>query len=125
NAKQVEHLSDDKMVIYEAFKESIALGLPQTDAAFMVDEQFGHQIIELANKENMAVILPVEKSGQQSFEFHHQDYQSYIEKYKPTFVKGLVFYNPGDLLASRKSTHEKLKSLSDYCRQHGYKLLLE
>ncbi len=126
NAEQSAHLSDDKMVVYEAFKEAIALGLPQPDAAIMVDEQFGHEIINLANRENMAVILPVEKSGKQPFEFTYpDDFQSHIEKYKPTFVKGLVFYNPADTLAVRKAQQEKLKQLSDYCHQHGYKLLLE
>lgn len=125
NAEQIAHLSDDKMVVYEAFKEAIALGLPQTDAAFMVDEQFGQEIIDLANRENMSVILPVEKSGQQAFEFAYEDYQAHIEKFKPNFVKGLVFYNPADTLAIRKEQQSKLKQLSDYSHQHGYKLLLE
>lgn len=108
-----------KKIIYEAFKKAVANGIPKEEAAILVDEQFGDAILQNARTCGFITILTTEKTGQEEFILEYGDsFGDHIEKYKPSFVKALVHYRPN-------ANWTKLKILSDYCHNNGYKSLLE
>ena len=61
----------------------------------LVDEQFGSNIPEQAREHGLKLAMPVEKSGQDEFDFEYgDDFAAHIEKFNPDFSKVLVRYNP-------------------------------
>ncbi len=125
-AEQVKKIAESKKIIFEGFKKAVVLGIPKASAAVLVDEQFGDAVLRGAKKENFLTCLATEKSGLPEFEFEYGEiFGKHIEKYRPNFVKALVRYNPdGDhLLNTRQRT--KLKFLSDFCHENGYKFIIE
>jgi 5-dehydro-2-deoxygluconokinase len=70
--------------------------------------------------------MPVEKSGQDEFDFEYGDkYAEHIKKFDPTFVKVLVRYNPeGDQVANQRQI-SRLKKLNDYLQQIQKPFLFE
>jgi myo-inositol catabolism protein IolC len=70
--------------------------------------------------------MPVERSGQQEFEFQYgEDFGTHIEAFDPTFSKVLVRYNPaGDPALNARQT-ERLAMLSDWLHERGRKFLFE
>jgi len=118
-SEQKETISKAKEIIYEAFKKAVDQRIPKDQAAILVDEEYGDKIIKDAISQNYNVILTTEKSGQKEFSFEYGDeYAQHIEKYKPSIVKALVRYFPD-------TNYAKLKTLSDYCHEKGYKFLIE
>jgi len=122
-----EAASDAKLVIYEGFKKAVSAGTPPKEhGGILVDEEYGDSIHRDAINEGYISVLTVEKSGQDEFDFEYgEKFGEHIEKYRPTFAKALIRYNPeGDeeLNARQRS---KLKILSDYCHETGYKFLIE
>ncbi|MEK7534030.1 MAG: DUF2090 domain-containing protein [Patescibacteria group bacterium] len=115
----------EKETIFEAFKIAVEY-VPKDQAAILVDEQFGDRILRDARNNGFTTILTTEKSGQKEFTFEYNgDFSKHIEKYKPTFAKALIHYNPEDDEGSKIRQQQQLKILSDYCHNNGYKLLLE
>lgn len=115
-----------KQIIYQAFKNSVSETIPKENAGILVDEQFGESILADAKKQDFITLLTTEKSGQKEFSFEYgEGFAQHLEKYKPTFAKALIHYNPDDVLEKNKRQEEKLKILSDWCHQHDYKFLLE
>ena len=114
-------LIDYKHLIYEAFLLSLTMGVSKDAAAILVDEEFGERIHEEARRQGITRILTVEKSGQDEFEFEYGKlFGEHIEKFSPDFVKALIYYAPQKVWEK-----EKLKILSDFCREKGYAFLLE
>ncbi len=126
DAEQLKKIQEYKQVIYKGFQGAILQGIPEQEAAILVDEQFGDAVLREAKSENHIVILTVEKSGQEEFDFEYgQDFAAHIEKYQPTFAKALIRYNPeGDQELNGRQA-QRLKILSDYCHSSGYKFLIE
>lgn len=114
-----EKIKEYKEIIYEAFKHSLSLGIHKENSAILVDEQFGDKILVNARNQGYITILTTEKSGGTEFDFEYgEQFGEHIEKYKPTFVKALVRHQ-------LNLNWTRLKILSDYCHEHGYKFLLE
>ena len=115
--------SDEKKQI-EKYKRLILLGfqtalekkgVPRDIAGLLVDEEFGASILREARKNGYIFAMPVEKSGQEEFDFEYgADYAKHIEEFDPTFVKVLVRYNPSGDAAMNKRQLQRLKTLSDY-----------
>jgi 5-dehydro-2-deoxygluconokinase len=112
---QTATISDAKRVIYDGFQAALADGVPKTKAGLLVDEQFGSAILRDAKAEGVVIACPVERSGQDEFDFEYGvDFARHIEAFDPTFCKVLVRYNPeGDKDLNRRQA-ERLKRLSDY-----------
>jgi len=125
-AEQKARFSDYKFLIYQGLEKGIELGVPKEDAALLVEEEYGDKVLRDAKSKGYRFILTTEKSGQDEFEFQYgEDFPAHIEKYQPTFTKALVRYNPeGDKELNARQA-EKLKILSDYSHEHGYKFLIE
>jgi 5-dehydro-2-deoxygluconokinase len=70
--------------------------------------------------------MPVEKSGQDEFDFEYGDeFPEHIDRFDPDFSKVLVRYNPdGDAEMNRRQL-ERLKRLADWLHDNGRKFLFE
>ncbi|MCK9360886.1 DUF2090 domain-containing protein [Patescibacteria group bacterium] len=132
--KKTGELSDDeravikdfKQIIYQGFLRGLELGVPEDGAAVLVDEEFGLEIHEDAEKRGLINILTTEKSGQEVFDFQYGDeFGAHLEAVKPVFAKALVRYRPdGDADANRVQL-ERLKTLSDWCHANARGFLIE
>ena len=121
--KQIE---DYKKIIFEGFKLSIRKSVPKEIAGLLVDEEFGSGVLREAKKDGLAFAMPVEKSGQEEFDFEYgEDYAKHIEEFDPSFVKVLVRYNPESDATLNKRQMERLKKLSDYLAQKKRPFLFE
>jgi len=115
---QIEEVAQAKRVIYEGFLQAVASGVDKDSAGILVDEQFGATILEDARARGYQTACPVEKSGQQEFDFEYGDaFANHIERFDPTFCKVLVRYNPeGDSAMNRRQA-ARLRGLSEYLRK--------
>jgi len=112
---QTAQIAATKQVIYDGFKSAVSLGVPKHKAAILVDEQFGSAILRDATSNGYTTACPVEKSGQEEFDFEYgEEFAKHVETLHPTFCKVLVRYNPeGDPgLNARQAA--RLHRLSDY-----------
>lgn len=125
--EQVEYISGFKRIIFEGFKRGVESGVPKEQAAILVDEQFGDAVLRDAIASGYTVCLATEKSGQDEFDFEYgqEGFAEHIEKYHPAIVKVLLRYNPEGDKEMNARQRARLKILSDYCHNHGYKFLIE
>ena len=94
-SEQTAQIAATKQVIYDGFKTAVSLGVPRQKAAILVDEQFGAAILRDATSQGYTTACPVEKSGQEEFDFEYgEEFAKHVESVKPTFSKVLVRYNP-------------------------------
>lgn len=124
-AQETQIIISEKETIYEGFKKAVE-DVPKRETAILVDEQFGDRILRDARSRGFTTCLTTEKSGQREFTFEYNgEFSKHIEKYKPTFAKALIHYNPEDEEQSKIRQQQSLKILSDYCHNNGHKFLLE
>ena len=122
DADQTATIADAKRVIYEGFVEAIEGGAPRDAAGILVDEQFGADIVREAKAAGFQFAMPVEKSGQNEFDFQYgSDFGKHIEEFDPTFNKVLVRYNPeGDQDMNHRQAL-RLKELGDWLHANDRK----
>jgi 5-dehydro-2-deoxygluconokinase len=115
SVEERKQISEFKWVIFEGFKRALEKGVPKDVAGLLVDEEFGADVLREAKKSGLTFAMPVEKSGQDEFDFEHgEDYPGHVDKFSPTLVKVLVRYNPdGDVMMNKRQL-ERLHALSDY-----------
>ena len=119
-------IADAKTVIYEGFEGALEGGVDRASAGVLVDEQFGGAIAKRAAQEHLALAMPVEKSGQDEFDFEYGDaFAEHIERFEPTFSKVLVRFNPEGDGALNARQAERLKRLSEWLHHHERKFLFE
>ena len=111
--EQTAQIGEAKRVIYDGFETAVAAGVPKQKAAILVDEQFGAAILREAKENGFTIAYPVEKSGQDEFDFEYgENFQHHLEAFQPTFCKVLVRYNPeGNQALNRRQT-DRLRRLS-------------
>ncbi|HEX7736930.1 MAG TPA: DUF2090 domain-containing protein [Ktedonobacteraceae bacterium] len=123
NVEQAVRVAESKRVIYEGFQKA---RVPKEEAGILVDEQYGVGILRDARQQGTIMAVPVEKSGQDEFDFvYGDDFAYHIEAMQPTFAKALVRYNPEGNRALNQRQTERLKRLSDYLHQSPYLFLFE
>jgi myo-inositol catabolism protein IolC len=121
-----ERISDAKRVIFEGFQRAIAEGAPKDAAGILVDEEFGGDIARTAKGEGLVLAMPVEKSGQDEFEFEYGPaFGEHILDFDPTFTKVLVRYNPEGDAGMNDRQSARLKELSDWLHGKGRRFLFE
>src|SRR5215475_13138386 len=122
---QTAQIAAAKQVIYDGFKAAVEAGVPKEKAGILVDEQFGAAILRDAAARGYIFAYPIEKSGQEEFEFEYgDDFAKHIEDFNPTFCKVLVRYNPeGDQALNRRQT-DHLKRLSEYLHAESPSLFM-
>jgi myo-inositol catabolism protein IolC len=125
--QETETIADAKHLIYEGMEEAVRRGAEASATGVLVDEQFGSDIPQLANEHGLKLTMPVEKSGQNEFDFQYgDDFSAHIEKFDPDFSKVLVRYNPEDPdtdMNQRQLT--RLKVLADWLHDKDRKFLFE
>jgi myo-inositol catabolism protein IolC len=121
-----ERISDAKHLIYEGLETAVEGGAEPSVTGALVDEQFGGTVPEEAKARGLKLAMPVEKSGQDEFDFEYGDqFAEHIERFDPDFSKVLVRYNPdGDAEMNRRQL-ERLKRLSDWLHDNSRRFLFE
>src|SRR3954451_23482142 len=126
--EQTETISDAKHLIFEGMVKAVDAGVDPHASGVLVDEQFGapRNIPGDAKQRGLLLAMPVEKSGQNEFDFEYgDDFGAHIEEFDPDFSKVLVRYNPeGDAEMNARQT-ERLKRLADWLHEHYRKFLFE
>src|SRR3712207_272749 len=128
NPEQTETISDAKHLIWEGMQAASEKGLDQTTAGVLVDEQFGapRNIQQEAKDRSFQLAMPVEKSGQNEFDFEYgDDFGAHIEEFDPDFSKVLVRYNPDDDAEMNERQLGRLKRLADWLHENDRKFLFE
>ena len=126
NAEETARIVDAKTVIFEGALRALEDGASREAAGILVDEQFGADIARKAKAEGLSFAMPVEKSGQDEFDFQYgEGFGAHIEEFDPTFSKVLVRYNPeGDQEMNARQS-ERLKRLGDWLHENGRLFLFE
>ncbi len=120
-------ITDAKHLIYEGMVKAADSGAVDADTeAVLVDEQFGGDVPQQAKARGLTLAMPVEKSGQNEFDFHYGDqFGEHIEKFDPDFSKVLVRYNPEDDPELNRRQLERLKRLADWLHENDRRFLFE
>jgi myo-inositol catabolism protein IolC len=127
-SEETSRIADGKQLIFEGLELAISKGGRAEIAGGLVDEQFGapNRIPERISEAGMKLAMPVEKSGQNEFDFEYGDeFGDHIERFDPDFAKVLVRYNPdGDPELNRRQA-ERLATLSTWLADRGRSFLFE
>jgi myo-inositol catabolism protein IolC len=126
-AEETATIADAKHLIYEGMEVAVKRGLDAAATGVLVDEQFGGNIPAEARAEGLKLAMPVEKSGQNEFDFEYgADFGAHIEKFNPDFSKVLVRYNPDDPDTDLNQRQlSRLKELADWLHANDRKFLFE
>jgi myo-inositol catabolism protein IolC len=123
--QEAENIKAYKKIIYDGFRLSLQQGVPKDLAGMLVDEQYGEAVLLEAKKFGAMFAMPVEKSGQDEFDFDYADYGAHIQKFDPTFVKVLVRYNPDGDAEMNKRQLARLNELGQYLKKIDKPFLFE
>jgi 5-dehydro-2-deoxygluconokinase len=124
--EEKRQIEDYKKIIFEGFRLATMKKVPKDIAGLLVDEEFGAGVLREAKKDGLMFAMPVEKSGQDEFDFDYgENFAKHIEEFDPTFVKVLVRYNPEGDVAMNKRQLQRLKKLGDYLAQKKRPFLFE
>jgi len=128
SAEETATISDAKHLIFEGMVKAVDAGVDPGATGVLVDEQFGapKNIPGDAKQRGLLLAMPVEKSGQNEFDFDYgDDFGAHIEQFDPDFSKVLVRYNPDGDAEMNEGQTERLKRLSDWLHEHDRKFLFE
>jgi 5-dehydro-2-deoxygluconokinase len=124
--EETERIRDAKQLIFDGMVIAAEAGEDASIMGVLVDEEFGSDILEAARKHGLKLAMPVEKSGQDEFDFEYGDaFGEHIEKFDPDFSKVLVRYNPAGDADMNATQLEKLKVLADWLHERDRKFLFE
>ena len=124
--EETETITDAKRLVYEGMEQAVERGVDAEAAGVLVDEQFGGDIPKLAHEHGLTLSMPVEKSGQDEFDFQYGDeFGDHIERFDPRFSKVLVRYNPDGDAEMNERQLGRLKRLADWLHDHDRKFLFE
>src|SRR6476620_10269208 len=70
-AEETETISDAKHLIFEGMRIASERGVDARAVGVLVDEQFGGSIPKDAKADGLKLAMPVEKSGQNEFDFEY------------------------------------------------------
>jgi myo-inositol catabolism protein IolC len=126
DAEQTAMIADAKHLIFEGMLLAVGEGATASATGVLVDEQFGSTVPEEAHAKGLKLAMPVERSGQNMFDFQYgDDFGAHIESFDPDFNKVLVRYNPDGDAEGNRVQLTKLKRLSDWLTQNERKFLFE
>jgi len=123
---ETARIADAKHLIFEGMLVAVGQGAEAGATGVLVDEQFGSDVPEQSRAHGLKLSMPVEKSGQDEFDFQYgDDFPAHIEKFNPDFAKVLVRYNPDGDAASNAEQLTRLKRLADWLHSTDRKFLFE
>jgi myo-inositol catabolism protein IolC len=119
-------IADAKQLIYEGMALAADRGAEADTLGVLVDEQFGGEIPREAKAKGLKLAMPVEKSGQDEFDFEYgEEFGAHIERFDPDFSKVLVRYNPDGDATTNERQLGRLKRLADWLHANDRKFLFE
>jgi myo-inositol catabolism protein IolC len=123
--EDIDFLKAEKEIIYEGFKEGIALGVPKDEAAILIDEEYGKEILEDAKRNLITTLVSVEKSGEKEFVFEFSDFDNHLRKFSPRFAKVLLHAESFKENERKIRQIEKLRLVNKFCKENNLKFLIE
>ena len=124
--EQTEKIADGKRLIFEGMELSVKRGVDAAATGVLVDEQFGSDIPKRGKQEGLVLAMPVEKSGQDEFDFQYgADFGEHIAAHDVDFAKVLVRYNPDGDAEMNQRQLDRLKELADWLHANDGKFLFE
>jgi myo-inositol catabolism protein IolC len=124
--EQTETITDAKRLVFEGMETAVERGVDASAAGVLVDEQFGGDVPKLAHEHGLSLTMPVEKSGQDEFDFQYgSEFGDHIERFDPFAAKVLVRYNPDGDAEMNERQLRRLKELADWLHEHDRKFLFE
>jgi myo-inositol catabolism protein IolC len=124
--EQTDTITDAKRLIFEGMEIAVERGVDPAATGVLVDEQFGGDVPRLAREHGLSLSMPVEKSGQNEFDFQYgSDFGKHIEQFDPLFSKVLVRYNPDGDAEMNQRQLGRLKELADWLHEHDRLFLFE
>src|SRR5918995_471227 len=124
--EETDKITDAKRLIFEGMEKAVERGLDASTAGVLVDEQFGGDVPQLAREHGLSLTMPVEKSGQDEFDFQYgDDFGEHIEEFDPFASKVRVRYNPDGDAEMNKRQLDRLKRLADWLHDHDRLFLFE
>jgi len=122
-------IADAKHLIYEGLEKAVGTGkVPGEQIGVLVDEQFGapKNVPGDAKTSGLKLAMPVEKSGQNMFDFEYgDDFGQHILDFDPDFSKVLVRYNSDGDAEANELQLSKLKRLADWLHENDRIFLFE
>jgi len=124
--EETDKISDAKKLIFEGMELAVERGVDAEATGVLVDEQFGSDIPKLAHEQGLKLSMPVEKSGQNEFDFDYGDeFGEHIEQFDPAFSKVLVRLNPDGDAEMNERQLARLKRLADWLHENDRRFLFE
>jgi myo-inositol catabolism protein IolC len=124
--EETTRIADAKHLIYEGALAALDRGANPGLTGVLVDEQFGGDIPGDAKQRGLQLAMPVEKSGQDEFDFEYGEaFGDHIESFDPDFSKVLVRFNPEADAEMNARQLDRLKRLSDWLHERDRKFLFE
>jgi myo-inositol catabolism protein IolC len=124
--EQTETIADGKRLIFEGMVKAVGRGAQRGATGVLVDEQFGSDIPQRAKEAGLKLAMPVEKSGQNEFDFQYgAQFPDHILSFDPAFSKVLVRYNPDGEAELNQRQLSRLKELADWLHANDRKFLFE
>jgi 5-dehydro-2-deoxygluconokinase len=124
--EQTATIADAKHLIFEGMAKAADRGADPHASGALVDEQFGGDIPRGAKARGLKLAMPVEKSGQNEFDFQYDDaFGEHILQFDPDFSKVLVRLNPDGDAGMNERQLGRLKRLSDWLKSNDRKFLFE
>jgi myo-inositol catabolism protein IolC len=124
--EETETITDAKRLVFEGMEIAVERGVDPAATGVLVDEQFGGDVPRLAREHGLSLSMPVEKSGQNEFDFQYgSDFGKHIEQFDPLFSKVLVRYNSDGDAEMNQRQLARLKELADWLHEHDRLFLFE
>lgn len=123
--EEINKARELKLIIFDAFTKAVEEGIPKENAGILTDEWLGIDVLKKAKEEGFIFCIPVEKSGQEEFQFDKEDWKKHIEEWNPNYVKALVRYNPEADKELNQRQRDRLSELSDFLKNKENKFILE
>jgi myo-inositol catabolism protein IolC len=125
-AEETATITDAKRLVFEGMEIAVQRGVDAAATGVLVDEQFGGDVPTLAREHGLRLAMPVEKSGQEEFDFQYgSEFGAHIENFDPHFSKVLVRYNPDGDEGMNQRQLGRLKELADWLHDHDRLFLFE
>ncbi len=123
--EQLQFMYESREIIYQGYQYGLSLGIPKDSTAILTDDIYGKTVIDEAKHDGTPLIYTLEKSGQPSLIFQHEDWKNRVINNKPEWIKTLVRYNPEANRADLDATLVNLKIVSDFAKEQGVPFMIE
>jgi myo-inositol catabolism protein IolC len=124
--EETQTITDAKRLVFEGMEKAVERGVDASAAGVLVDEQFGGDVPKLAREHGLSLAMPVEKSGQNEFDFQYGSaFGQHILDFDPQFSKVLVRLNPDGDAEMNERQLGRLKELADWLHANDRKFLFE